>query len=272
METATITGAGAVWNPYSVDVGTDHGAGTVVVSNGGNVSSRVVFLGSQSDADNSATVTGRGSAWTTADIYIGYANSRGKLIVSDGGTFTATDTFKLDFSKTARRSLSVAIPPIRRRQRPRDLLMREECSIFRIRGNSLNFNHTDNSRNYEFTPGLSGGGSLNFYNGATVLTANSSRFTGPTNVREKGTLIVKGSLTGSDVAVWGVLGGNGKVNSVTIQPGGKIEPGNSAGTLHIGGNLHGAKLQYHVEINGDQRPDQGVRQREYPKFDLQDRP
>jgi len=84
-----------------------------------------------------------------------------------------------------------------------------------------------------------------------VLTADSSGFTGPTNVREKGTLIVKGSLAGSNVAVWGVLGGNGNVKSATVNGGGKIEPGNSIGTLHIKNNFAmGAGSTYGVELNG----------------------
>jgi hypothetical protein len=59
-----------------------------------------------------------------------------------------------------------------------------------ISNRSINFNHTDSSRTYQFTSALEGYGVLNFYNGATVLTADSSKFMGPTNVREKAALIV----------------------------------------------------------------------------------
>ncbi|PPE77488.1 hypothetical protein C3941_23555 [Kaistia algarum] len=98
---------------------------------------------------------------------------------------------------------------------------------------------------------MTGRGTLEFINGATVLTADSSKFTGPTNVREQGTLVVKGSLSGSNVNVWGVLAGNGNVGSVTVNGNGKVEPGNSIGTLHIKNNFNMASgSDYVVELNG----------------------
>jgi uncharacterized protein with beta-barrel porin domain len=51
-----------------------------------------------------------------------------------------------------------------------------------------------------------------------------------------------------------VLGGSGSVGHVTVESG-AISPGNSIGTLNIGGNLVKHRGHYHVELNGQGRSD-----------------
>jgi fibronectin-binding autotransporter adhesin len=86
----------------------------------------------------------------------------------------------------------------------------------------LNFNHTGNG--YAFAPTISGAGTINFLAGTTILTGNSSGFTGSTNVSNS-TLSVKGSL-GSSLAVnaGGRLQGSGSVGTTTINAGGTLAP------------------------------------------------
>jgi outer membrane autotransporter protein len=243
VATATVSGAGALWTSYgSITLGPNDGTGTLTVSNGGKVITTVTTLKSGS---SSITVTGAGSEYTTGYTYI----EAGKIIVSEGGQLLLyTDPFNLEnssnlFIGAGSTNAADAVAP--------GYVKQSEGVISLRSGGTINFNHTDQTRKYEFSPVLTGAGTLEFINGATVLTANSSAFTGATNVREKGTLVVKGSLAGSDVNVWGVLAGNGAVKSATIKGNGKIEPGNSIGTLHINGDLTmEAESDYTVEING----------------------
>lgn len=257
--TAKIIGAGAAWNvDGNAEIGTNGGAGAVEVSNGGKVSTDQVWLGDKASAvESSITVTGKGSAWTTGLMRLGSDDgTRGKLIVADGGIFTAKDIFALGDKDGGVAQIFVGGNSANPTDAKAPGTINAATIILpsladNISNRSINFNHTDNSRTYQFTPGLQGYGVLNFYNGATVLTGDSSKFMGPTNVREKATLIVKGSLAGSVVDVWGVLGGSDKVKDVNIHGGGTASPGNSIGTLHILGNLNMAPdSKYHVELNG----------------------
>ncbi|MCX5581595.1 autotransporter domain-containing protein, partial [Kaistia terrae] len=242
VTTATVSSAGAAWiSNGTIILGPNGGTGTVTVSNGGNIRSNNTNLKSGS---SSITVTGAGSEWLTGNLRM----EAGKFIVSDGGQLSLYGSPDLEntsnlFIGAGSTNAADAVAPGYVKQFQGVISLRS--------GAAINFNHTDQTRKYEFAPAFTGAGTLEFINGATVMTANSSAFTGTTNVREKGTLVVKGSLAGSDVNVWGVLAGNGAVKSATIKGNGKIEPGNSIGTLHISGDLTmEAESDYTVEING----------------------
>ncbi|WP_165912363.1 autotransporter-associated beta strand repeat-containing protein [Novosphingobium sp. PhB165] len=78
-----------------------------------------------------------------------------------------------------------------------------------------------------------------FKRGAGVLTLwGANSYTGMTNI-EAGTLLVDGSLAGAaTVSSGATLGGTGTVSGpVAVQDGGHLAPGDSPGTLTIGGNL-----------------------------------
>ncbi len=97
--------------------------------------------------------------------------------------------------------------------------------------------------------GGGGGGLTKFGSGALTLTG-SNTYTGPTTVTQ-GKLVVDGSLA-SPVTVnsGGTLGGTGSLTSVTIYAGGNIAPGDSLGTLSVGGNLilsAGAVMDYELD-------------------------
>ncbi|OLF55330.1 autotransporter domain-containing protein [Pseudomonas chlororaphis] len=101
---------------------------------------------------------------------------------------------------------------------------------------SLIFNRANG---YRFDGKLSGTGSLyKRGSGRTELTADSSTFTGKTQV-EKGILAVNGKLGGTvDVYDSATLAGNGQVGDVTLYRGATIAPGNSIGTLTVAGDLN----------------------------------
>ena len=119
---------------------------------------------------------------------------------------------------------------------------------------SIVFNHTDS--NYTFAPAMSGAGDIDFYAGKTILTGDSSGFTGTTDVNG-GTLLVNNAL-GSNLTVHGggTLGGVGSVSGVTLASGATITPGNSIGTLTVNGNLEfGSGASYEVEVDKDGHSD-----------------
>ncbi|AJO77166.1 autotransporter domain-containing protein [Pseudomonas sp. MRSN 12121] len=101
---------------------------------------------------------------------------------------------------------------------------------------SLVFNRANG---YRFDGRLSGTGSLyKRGTGRTELTADSSTFTGKTQV-ESGILAVNGKLGGTlDVYDSATLAGNGQVGDVTLHRGATIAPGNSIGTLTVAGDLN----------------------------------
>ncbi|ATU92594.1 autotransporter outer membrane beta-barrel domain-containing protein [Phyllobacterium zundukense] len=100
---------------------------------------------------------------------------------------------------------------------------------------TINFDHIQNA--YVFSPSMSGAGSLNMVSGTTILTGDSSAFTGNTHAIG-GDLIVNGTLGGViDVGSGRLLGGIGTVGSTTVSNGGVLSPGNSIGTITVDGDL-----------------------------------
>ncbi len=111
------------------------------------------------------------------------------------------------------------------------------------------FNHT--TANYVFGTDITdiyGHGSIRQIAGTTILTGDSSGFTGTTTV-EGGMLSVNGKLGGAlDVFATGRLQGSGTVGNTSVS--GTIAPGNSIGTLNVAGNvLFNAGSIYEVEVN-----------------------
>ena len=83
-----------------------------------------------------------------------------------------------------------------------------------------------------------GSGSLTENNSGSVTLSAVNSYTGLTRVTT-GTLLVNGTLGAIRVTVsGGTLGGNGVINgTVTVQPGGRLAPGNSIGVLTISNSL-----------------------------------
>jgi autotransporter-associated beta strand protein len=86
--------------------------------------------------------------------------------------------------------------------------------------------------------------------GATILAGNNT-YTGSTTVNA-GTLVVNGSIANSAVTVntGAILAGTGTVGPTTINNGGAFAPGNSPGTMTVGGNLaFQSGALYLVQVN-----------------------
>ena len=98
---------------------------------------------------------------------------------------------------------------------------------------------------------IGGPGGLTKIGAGTLALSNANTYTGATAVTA-GTLIVNGSIANSAVTVnsGATLAGTGTVGATTIQNGGTFAPGNSPGTMTVGGNLaFQSGALYVVQVN-----------------------
>ncbi len=114
----------------------------------------------------------------------------------------------------------------------------------------------DQDFNGAFSGDISGTGSFEKRGSGKLTWTGDGTYTGATDVVE-GTLSVNGSLL-SQVTIHdgAFLGGNGTVASFSASSGGTVAPGNSIGTLTVGGNadFHSGST-YAVEVDGAGRSD-----------------
>ncbi|MDQ0316300.1 autotransporter-associated beta strand repeat-containing protein [Amorphus orientalis] len=85
-----------------------------------------------------------------------------------------------------------------------------------------------------FDGNLSGTGGVSKSGGGTLTFNGVNDYTGPTSI-DSGSLVVNGEVTNSPITVnpGGSLAGRGRVNTVNLQGGANIMPGNSPGTLTV---------------------------------------
>ncbi len=106
-----------------------------------------------------------------------------------------------------------------------------------------------NNANTSFSGAITGTGGLTKTGSGSLTLGSNLAYTGATLV-SNGTLVVNGDLASSGVTVDGagaVLGGSGRVNSLTITQG-TFGPGNSPGTFTVDGNVEfGSGATFSVE-------------------------
>ncbi|PDS75805.1 autotransporter domain-containing protein [Rhizobium sp. L43] len=88
--TVTVTGSGSTWtNSQDLTVG-DSGAGTLIISNGGTVTSASGYISNDSSAVGEVIVTGANSLWSNSvEVSVGTAGA-GSLTISNGGSVTGS--------------------------------------------------------------------------------------------------------------------------------------------------------------------------------------
>lgn len=245
--TATVTGAGSLWSNASNLFVAQNGAGSLTVSNGGAVSvAGNTVLGYQPGSVGTATVTGANSTWTSSsDMDVGRAGS-GALTIANGGVVSVAGAVTLATMAGSVGTLNIGSAAGSAAVAPGTLSA--ATVAFGLGDGTINFNHTGTG--YAFGTAISGAGTINQIAGATILTADSSAFTGATNV-SGGRFAVNGSLANSIVTVsGGILGGTGTVGGIVANSGGIVGPGNSIGTLNVNGNVSfAAGSTYQVEAN-----------------------
>ncbi|HWK94081.1 MAG TPA: autotransporter domain-containing protein [Pseudolabrys sp.] len=232
------------------------GTGSLDIADGGRVvSSGDMVIGVDNGARGAVDVHGASSSLsiTTGDLFIGgdgATTAQGRLFIWDGAVVTVmggTGTVQVAQNAGSVGVLTIGGQEFWPGYQPPAAPGTLNASVVNLASTSatLEFNHT--STNYTFAPAIDGPGLIKHMAGTTILTADSSNFTGTTTITG-GTLVVNGALGGlTDVLSGGRLQGSGMIGSVDI--GGTIAPGNSIGTLNTGSITFFNGAVYEVEVN-----------------------
>ncbi|WP_127144324.1 autotransporter outer membrane beta-barrel domain-containing protein [Pelagibacterium montanilacus] len=235
--TMIVSGAGAMFSAgagFAAFIG-NRGAGRLVVEDGGTFTTERLQLGSGPTGTGSVLITGPGSTViATRDAAVIFNDS--SLTISDGGTLRVDDgTGLITVSNVGTGGASAFNIGAESGATAAAAGVVEAGQVYLTAlGARLVFNHTDTA--YEFAPDIWGYGDLVgdliLESGTTRLTGDGATyFSGQTTVGDA-TLEVTGSLGGTIVIEGqGTLGGTGTLGAVTIEDGGTIAPGMSAGTL-----------------------------------------
>jgi outer membrane autotransporter protein len=182
----------------------------------------VGVVGFQAGSSGTARVDGSNSTWTIGNNFVvGFAGN-GALTISNGGLVSVGGAGVLianDPGSIGKLSIGAedGSPAVAAGTLDTALVQ------FGDGLGALQFNHTET--NYVFSPVIGGNGAINQLAGVTRLTADSSAFTGSTNI-SGGTLLVDGNIGGGPVSVMagGTLGGMGTLGGpVTVDNGGTLQ-------------------------------------------------
>ncbi|MGO1069047.1 autotransporter outer membrane beta-barrel domain-containing protein [Lysobacter sp. CA199] len=261
-----ITGRGSVWNTNTLQFSIGYGVFTISaailkVSDGAVLNSSglavVGVTGSSIDARQSngavIRIDGEGTQWNASGGMS--LRTSTEMIISSQGTVSAPSIEMLPRGVTGApiRGSSITFGGAVNDSSGRPDLVpdapvaagRLDTDVINIRGaGSINFNHTESD--YRFSTKLVGGDDpaapgfsfVNVFAGTTRLTADNSAFNGQARVFG-GKLLVDGVFGGgATINAGGTLGGNGRLNgNVLVNYGGRLAPGNSIGSLSVGGDL-----------------------------------
>ena len=270
--TATVDGSGSIWTSTGSLVVGGTGTGGLTISSQGEVDSASGVVGDVAGSQGSVSITGTGSKWATGALIVG-SQGTGTVALDSGGVLSVASLTIGDFGSgtvvvasgaqitgTAVIAIATEVGSAGKLVIGSDTagspaaagLINATLIQFGLGTGTVEFNHT--STNYSFDAVLSGYGTIEQRAGVTVLTADSSAFTGNTNVLG-GRLAVNGSLANSLVTVsnGGTLGGTGTVGTLVVESGGIVGPGNSIGTLTVSGAYtpaSGSTFQTEVATNG----------------------
>lgn len=243
----TVDGEESSWdNTGDLHVGFG-GVGELAVADGGAVSSDNGFIGINAGSQGEVTVAGAGSTWSNAgNLFVGVAGV-GELTIADGAT-VATGGGATQVAALAGSTGTLNIGAAAGDAAAAPGTLGSGTLAFGSGDGTVVFNHTADG--FVFAPSFHGLGTIAHYAGTTLLSADSSGFSGAVHVHG-GSLLVDGILGGS-VAVHdgALLGGSGTVGTTTVGPGGTIAPGNSIGTLVVDGNyVQGDGSTYQLEMD-----------------------
>ncbi|MFC0242445.1 autotransporter outer membrane beta-barrel domain-containing protein [Rhodopseudomonas telluris] len=226
------------------DVDPMNGNGVLNVTDGAVVTSGTVGAGMDPHSQGQINLSGSGSRlWAKANpaqgilgnFYVGY-NGSGTVVVSNGGEIRADNEVRIGYASDGQGVLAVGAASGSVAAAPGKITAPR--IVFGDGLGQLVFNHT--SSNYTLASDIVGSGAIKAIAGTTILTGDSSRFTGTVDVTG-GILTMSGVIAATMTVQNGaVLSGSGTVGSVDAQAGSTIAPGNSPGTLTVSGNYHQA--------------------------------
>ncbi|MDQ0325028.1 outer membrane autotransporter protein [Rhodopseudomonas julia] len=235
--TTTIEGNGSdLVSSSDITIG-EAGSGNLAVSRGGHAAGQEIVLGRAAGASGAASVTGNGSHLASSDTITVGDDGTGTLHVSGGGRVTAANVV------VARQKGSTGTVIVGAEDTPVSAgRLGAKTIAFGEGTGTLLLNHSD--PDYRLDTALTGNGAVKVLSGTTILTGDSSDFTGTTEIRNARLLV--GAESGSDAALAGalqvgdngLLGGTGSVGTTRIGAGGTLSPGAfGIGTLSVDGDL-----------------------------------
>lgn len=243
----TVSGAGSTWKSNDVlDIGSQS-KGMLIIENGGNVETHASVLGNNHFSEGSVTVSGAGSTLKNHNTLSVGNYGAGTLTVSDGGTVSANNGsgtvylgMKLWNGNRSKGVLNIG-GALGSQAEAAGILLAGDL-IFEDGDGTLNFNH-DGATTFSLDMESAGSGThtVNQAAGTTMLTGDSSAFTGTTTV-SGGTLLIgdaagNGTLGGVvNVGTNGTLGGSGALKGA-VNVDGTLSAGNSPGTLTFDDDL-----------------------------------
>ncbi|MBR0715494.1 autotransporter outer membrane beta-barrel domain-containing protein [Bradyrhizobium liaoningense] len=230
--TLTVDGTGSVVEADRIYVGSNKPAGAKAVLNvvnGGAVNVQYAELGS-------AVVSGAGSALNVSSAIGGTSlvigsNNDSVLTLNKGGAVNAAGNVVIAQQAGSNGHLYIGSLTGGTPATAPGTLTASGIQFGDGTG-GLIFNHT--SAAYTFAVPISGNGSIDNFAGHTILTGDSSGFTGFAGVAG-GILSINGSLANGNFHVQngGTLGGTGTIGTLDVTKGGIVAPGNSIGTLTV---------------------------------------
>jgi T5SS/PEP-CTERM-associated repeat protein len=237
--TVNLTGANTRWQSNAdMQVGISRTA-SVSISNGATATNVNGYIGYGNNNETaSVSIDGAGSKWiNSSSLSVGYSiQSTGSLTIQDGSVVEvdggtggsgngvvsiatqddSTGTIQIGNGTSAGTLLASAVE-------------------FGPGDGQLVFDHS--TVPFTFSPMIQGAGAITQAGvGTTILSGNSSSFTGDTYVIE-GALLVSGTLGNSRSSVTvagGTVGGSGTISgSVILNTGGILSPGGDGGNAHL---------------------------------------
>ena len=243
---ASVSGAGTSWNIDGLIRVGMYNAGTLAITDGAVVTATTGVLGESAGATGTALVDGAQSQWNiSGDLKVAGRSlsfsepSEGSLILSNGGHVAVGGTLQI-----AELGVSTGTVYIGSDAAPAEVgTVSADEILFGQGDGTLVFNHTGTGHLFDTSlrSVAEGQGSLSHRAGTTVLTGDSSGFSGATQI-SGGTVLLTGVLGGSvsldslgpDLAG---LGGTGRLTGDLTVTNGLLRPGIEQGTLTIDGNL-----------------------------------
>ncbi|RYE85058.1 MAG: hypothetical protein EOP19_10205, partial [Hyphomicrobiales bacterium] len=253
----TVAGAGARWSADGrIDVG-GQGQGSLTVADGGTVRAGTIGVGTGTGGSGgisvtgsgsqvvagslvlgdrgtgSAIVSGAGSSLSAADFTVGQSGS-GTLTVANGGRAGAGRGRRIEVAKTSGSTGTINIGSAAGQTATAAGTIEGDVR-FGAGAGALVFNHTDGD--YSFAGAISGAGTISVLSGTTILTADSSGFSGTTTVTSS-TLVLSGAKVGGAVAIdaGGTVGGEGSIGTTAVGSGGTLSPSGRT-SLSVNGSL-----------------------------------
>ncbi|MGZ9710446.1 autotransporter domain-containing protein [Glaciimonas sp. GNP009] len=205
--TATVDGAGTLWNDAGIFLVGNEATGLLTITNGGSVSAGTLALAYQDvAASGTVLVTGSGSSISSASTFDVGLVGIGVLTVSNGGVASAAT---IGVATNAGSNGTINIGAAAGTPAAAAGTLNTSAVVFGAGTGAINFNHTNSA--YVFAAGISGGtvySTINQYAGVTTLTGDSSGFAGTTYIGG-GTLGVTGKLGSTNITVQGLTGSPG---------------------------------------------------------------